>query len=302
MQKNLFAPNMKMSLSTKFLTFVIIAASFWACKEIPPFINYSPDIELTKDTCYVVTDIPAKEEKSVLIEDVSGVRCVNCPEAAEIAHELKKDHPGRVVVVTLHPTSNANLTTTISGNDTLNSQEAENIYQNLIGGAQGLPTGSVDRKKYTGESRIAVSPTSWTGYTNDQMATDARVNLELNITASKADRTAKLDVKTTFTEEDASPVFLTIMVLESELVQPQITRSGQVDDYVHHDILRYTHTNYSGLKLADDVTKGLVCEKGFELTIPEKYNLDHVAIAVMVNKVDADNKEILQVKEVLYTE
>jgi len=286
---------------SKALLFIAALTAFSACKEIPPFINYSPDIELTKDTCYTLPTVPAKDEKNVLIEDVSGVRCVNCPEAAEIAHTLKANNPGRVFVATLHPTSNANLTTAI-GNDTFNTQEAENIFQNLIGGAQGLPTGAVDRKLFSGETKISVTPNKWQGYAQQQLQLNSDVNLELHATSDAASRVVKLDVKTTFTENDATPNYLTIMVLESGIVQPQITRSGQDDSYIHNEVLRYTHTNYSGLLLASEVEAGRVCEKSFELTIPEKYDFSKVTVLVMVNKVDEKNKQVLQVDEIHLSE
>jgi len=286
-----------MRILKKITLSVGLVTMLFACKEVPPFINYNPPVELSKDTCYVTEDIPEAQMKNVLVEDVSGVRCVNCPEAADIAHAIDLKHPGRVVVATLHPTSYANLTTP-HGTDTFNTQEAENIYQNLIAGAQGLPTGAISRRKFTGESAIAINPAKWSAYADQVILETSPVNLELNANVDLNSRIVELDVTTTFTEADPTPVYLTIMVLESEIVQPQSKKSGVDDAYVHEDILRFTYTDYSGLRISDAPERGLKCEKSFDIEIPEEINLEHTTIAVVVNKIDTDNKEILQCNEV----
>lgn len=285
---------------TKATLVLFFGAMMFACTEVPPYINYGADVELRKDTCYTVKDIPDPQDRNAMVEDISGVRCVNCPEAAEAAHAIDLKYPGRVVVATLHPTSNATLTTPI-GNDTFNTAEAENIYQ-LIGRAQGLPTGCVNRKEFSGESRIAVAPAKWMAYAEDILAEKSIVNIEFASEVDTNQRIVKLDVMTTFTKDDPTPSFLTIMVLESGIIQPQSRRDAIDYEYEHEDILRFTHTNYSGLLLSNESQRGDVCEKSFDISIPEKINLDHVTIAVMVNKIDEDNKEVLQCTEVLLGE
>ena len=75
----------------------------FGCTEVPPFIDFSEPILLAKDTTYITTDIPQNVLKNVLIEDISGVKCNNCPKAADIAHDIQgKNDLGRVVVMTLH--------------------------------------------------------------------------------------------------------------------------------------------------------------------------------------------------------
>ena len=276
---------------------LVLSVCVFACTEVPPYINYSPDVVLKKDTCHVVAEVPDAQPRNAMVEDVSGVRCVNCPEAADIAHSIDLKYPGRVVVATLHPKSNATLTTAI-GNDTFNTDEAENIFQTLIKGDQGLPTGSINRRHFQGEPRIAVKPNKWMTYAEEILSETSLVNIELEASVDSVNRVIELDVKTAFIEDDPTPAYLTIMVLESGIVQPQAKKSGVDDTYEHEDILRFTHTNYSGLLLSDSPIKGQVCEKTFDISIPEKHDLDHITIAVLVNKVDADNTEVLQCTEV----
>src|SRR6478735_751917 len=73
-----------------------------ACKEEPPYINYEPEY-ITFETTYVDVNVPVPQPREVLIEDISGVKCVNCPDAAEVVRDLKEQYPGRVNSITNYP-------------------------------------------------------------------------------------------------------------------------------------------------------------------------------------------------------
>jgi len=280
---------------------LILSVCVFACTEVPPYINYSPDVLLSKDTCYIIQELPDAQLRNVLVEDISGVRCSNCPDAAEKAHAIDEKHEGRVVIATLHPTSQSNLTTPW-GDDDFRTQEAENIYANLIGAVTGLPTGAISRRKFSAEPTIAMTRHKWMAYAEEILSETSVVNLELLSEVDTTTREVNLDVKTTFIEEDETPVHLTIMVLESGIIQPQ-TDGVMVDTfYTHNDILRFTHTLYNGIVISDNPQRGLVCEKEFNIKIPEEIVLENVSIAVLVNKLDANNKEVLQCTEVHLSE
>lgn len=283
-----------MSSLQKSLSALSIVLIFASCSEIPPFINYGPDIVLAKDTTYVVSDIPAPEDKNVLIEDVSGTRCSNCPAAAKGAHDFQKDNPGRVVVVTLHPTSIRQFTTPHEGvTDTLNTDISENIMQSILGVPTGLPAGAVDRKIFDSESSIIINPAKWAAKATEQLALKSKVNLEVEMDITEEERKARLDVKTTFVADESEPVYLSILMLESHIVQTQSIPGGKDKDYEHNHVLRYGHTNFSGLKLADEMEKGRVFEKSFDLEIPEKFVFENMTAAIIVHYLDG-SKEVLQ--------
>jgi hypothetical protein len=113
-------------------TFFILFGLFMvACEETPPFIDYSRPIVLLNDTTYLVTTIPASEDKRVLVEDLSGVRCVNCPDANATAKAILAKNPEKVVVLTLFPISLKIYTTPYEGEDTLANEDAENIMTQI---------------------------------------------------------------------------------------------------------------------------------------------------------------------------
>ncbi len=273
---------------------------FFGCTEVPPFIDYSEPILLAKDTTYITSDIPQSVLKNVLIEDISGVKCNNCPKAADIAHEIQgKNDEGRVVVMTLHSNRYGAFTAPYSDSkDTFNTVEATEIVSNLIGEPSGLPAGAIDRKLFDGKtSKVNQQYETWEAQVNEQLVLEAKAAVELEI-INQGNRKIIANIKTTFVEDDATPVFLSVFIIENKIKSKQKLPDNTYDkDYVHYSILRKGVTNYAGTLLAQSVEAGRVFEKGIEIDIPEKYNIDNCAIVVLINKNQGGVTEIVQCAE-----
>ncbi|MBO6516018.1 MAG: Omp28-related outer membrane protein [Bacteroidia bacterium] len=288
-----------MSMKRRLGLALVLFASIMGCKEIPPPIDFSEPILLARDTTYVTTDIPTNPEKSVLIEDISGVKCNNCPKAADVAHDVQKKNPGRVVVLTLHSTDFAVFTAPYSDSrDTFNTEESTQIVRTLHqGNVAGLPTGGVDRKVFDGETQSLIPYTTWEARVNEQLDLKAKATLDLEL-IKEAGRRVIANVKTTFTEADATPVYMSVFIVESHILSKQKMPDNSFNpDFEHNSILREGVTTFSGIKLADNVEAGRVFEKGFTIDIPEKYVMEDCSVVVLINKQDEFNKEVVQCAE-----
>ena len=110
--------------------------------------------------------IPVKtgDQRHVLLE-FTGFRCVNCPDAAETAANLKALYGDSLILIALHPASNP----FTQGAYDYTCPEADSIYQ-LLGGepTTPFPTGSVDMRLF--ENGYFVNPDQWASklITNDQ--------------------------------------------------------------------------------------------------------------------------------------
>ncbi len=281
--------------------FFLAVLCLFSCQEVPPFIDFSEPILLLKDTTYVTKDIPSNAIKNVLIEDISGVKCNNCPKAAEIAHNIQsKNEKGRVVVMTLHSKNFGIFTDPFADSqDTFNTDEATLIIDNLMGDITGLPAGAIDRRVFEGETQNIISAYgAWESFVDIQLKEKPKVVIDLEV-IKKENRLFVANIKTTFLKEDQTPVFLSIFITESVIESKQKMPDNSYEkDFEHNAILRKGITIFSGLKLADEILEiGRVYEKGLEIYIPEKYVLKNCSIVVLINKVDADNKEVLQCAE-----
>jgi hypothetical protein len=75
-----------------------------SCDEIdPPYMDgvQTPPIDTTE--CPIPT-FPADTHhvKVVLLEDYTGHKCVNCPTAAEIAHNLQITYGEKIILMAIH--------------------------------------------------------------------------------------------------------------------------------------------------------------------------------------------------------
>lgn len=277
-------------------SFLIAIILILGCGEIPPFVDFSEPILLARDTTYLTNVFPQNVKKNVLIEDISGVKCNNCPKAAKVAHDIQDKFPNRVVLLTLHINGFPLLTAPFKDSkDTFNSEVSDNIVNYLTGLPGALPAGSIDRKMFAGETgKVEIVYQTWETKVVQQLQDEPKAELELSVFKQQG-RKVVANVKTTFLEDDATPTYLSVFITESGIKSKQKMPDGTFNyDYEHNSILRDAITHYAGLKLADNVEVGRVFEKGFEFEIPEKYVMDNCSIVVLVNKNDKESTEVLQ--------
>ncbi len=283
-----------------------LAVLIGGCKEIPPNIDFSDPVVLAKDTTYITNDLPSGIKNNVLIEDISGVKCNNCPKAAKIAHDIQDNNAeGRVVVMTLHIMELPQLTSPYStSNDTFNTVVSSEIATTrYIGNISGLPTGGINRKVFDGQTQTYLSYTTWESHVDELLKEEAKAAIDLEV-AAKENRKFLVNVTSTFLESDETPVYMSIYLTESKIISKQLSTDGPIDDYEHNYILRQGITNVSGIKLADKVEEGRVFEKGVEFEIPNKYDLENCNIVVLLTKADSkpdptpDDYQVIQCAEV----
>ena len=134
-----------MKLASIGLTAVIATLSISSCSEEPPVGLFVETLDPLLDTCYLET-VATPELKNTLIYDITGVRCSNCPKAAEQAKTIINANNGRVSVIALYADipGLGQLTDAWDGFPVLNSVDAQQIIASL-GNPGSLPTGCVDQ-------------------------------------------------------------------------------------------------------------------------------------------------------------
>jgi len=280
----------------KKLSFLAVVIFLFGCTEVPPVIDFSEPVLLATDTTYITSDLPQNVKKNVLIEDISGVRCNNCPKAADIAHDIQDKYPNRIAGLTLHSNKYGAFTAPYpESKDTFNTVEATEIVRNFIGEPSGLPAGAIDRKVFAGKtSKINQQYETWESQVVEQLALTPKADLELELIKQQG-REIIANVKATFLAEDPSATYLSVFIVESHIKAKQKMPDNTYDkDYLHNSILRKAVTNYAGVKLAYNLEVGRVFEKGFVFTIPEKYDINYCSIVVLINKNEQATTEVVQ--------
>jgi hypothetical protein len=268
-----------------------------ACEEQPKGVRFFDPEKPLLDTTYMASSTPVAQDKNVLLFDVTGVRCNNCPEAAALARKIADTlHPGRVVVVALYPTSLPSLTYPWDGGfDTMANADAEALTGNL-GAIPNLPIGCVDQIKISGSYYL--DRATWNGHVNNQLLKTSPLNIDLHTEWITSENKGRVEAKVTYTTAVTGAKHLIyIAVLQSDVVSKQsdknVKPSGVDEDYVHNHALRKLFTSTTGDTLNAELSAGRVFEKHYYVS--PRYNWDPSHMEVVVWVMDAATKEVLHV-------
>ena len=275
--------------------------SISSCTEEPPVGLFVETLEPLLDTCYLETAaIP--EPKNTLVYDITGVRCSNCPKAAEQAKTILDANNGRVSVIALYadiPGLGA-LTEAWDGFPVLNSVDAQQIIASL-GNPGSLPTGCVDQIEVNNNRMVPF--TKWSAEVSKRLALPTPVNLEITATYDPSTKAIRVNTKSHFTEvvTDSMDIFvgLTENDIESKQSENRVS-SGHVDDYKHEHVLRKLLTGSSGSEIKNtkkcDLLAGTVVEKQFSIIKDDAWKVPAMHAVVWI--VSRTTKEVVHIKEV----
>ena len=275
-----------------------------ACKEEAPNINYTPT-KVTYETTYVdVTNVPTPQLREVLIEDISGVACVNCPDAAAIIRGLKTTYPGRVNSVTVYPKTPSlnSLTAPINKPDEGFVSKYElrtDIGSQLLAALNtpnSLPSGFVNRKLYSGKTYRFIDRTEWADKVSVEKDSITPVNIDVK-TSYGADGKLNADISLKLTSDLTGDYYVSLMLMQDSIIDVQEIPDPNLGatynaNYVHMHVLRKMFTANLGDKINTPTTnlvRGRVIVKRYSLDlIPEvgeaPYNKKHLGILAFVHR------------------
>lgn len=260
--------------------------AFTACEEIPPDID-PPSVGTTTPV-----DSTGEVVRHVLIEEFTGVQCVNCPQGAELIETLINTHGDRLVAVSIHagffaePLSESQYDLSTDTGEQLDA---------LIGPAEGYPSAAINRNSFGTGSNIQFSPT-WAGHIIDELAippkTDVRINNSYDDTARELDAEVTID----FLETITGDLSLSVLITENDIVDAQIDQPGLVENYKHKHVFRAMLSNVEGDAI-DTQAVGTDMVKSFNYTLPAQWNADKCKVVAFVHQ-SAPELDVLQVAEV----
>ncbi len=241
---------------------------------------------------------------NVMIEDFTGHRCNNCPNAAVILHDLEDANPGRVFGASVH--------TSPVGMSNFQQENAEYptvLYNNIafeIGthfgskpgtGFLGNPNGAVNRQ-LNGTDNTA-SPGTWSSKTTTALNATLKVNIQSHCNYFPSTRGTFLHVEVDKIDNSLSnQLAIVVYVLEDSLVAPQLMPDlTKNETYVHRDILRdCIDGNAFGRVLeASDLGINGKYYVNYTYALPAQYNPDNMHFLIYVY--DKVTEEIYQVIE-----
>jgi hypothetical protein len=265
--------------------------------EEPPFVIRKIEKPLS-DTNYVVTTLPAVQDKHVMLFDITGVRCNNCPEAAIKAKQIYDSRSGKVQLLSVYYTiPGALISMPWKGQDTLNCAAANEMINTTGVSVNSMPNGMVDQVQF-GTSRL-LGINEWDARVNERIAETTPLNLELKSTYDAAKGEAIVTVKVIYTKDKSAETHrLTIGLSEDGIIGKQSdkdTTGGIRYGYTHNHVLRSTVTSASGDVFSAPLQAGRVFEKQFRVKLRSHWNPAKMHVFAFVQN-DAD-KAILNCRD-----
>lgn len=278
---------MKTNLYTLLFLFSIL---LFSCKEDGPFINFNENQMALIDTSYLSsTNIP-NENKNVLFEEFSGVRCSNCPAGNAATHTILLANPNRLIPVTIHSDF---LAFPYENDQDLRNSDANEIANSL--GPVGQKPAAFINRKIIASTRLQGSIATWSASVDDELGQNSFVNMNLEmVSADLAERTLRYRV--TLSYSAAAPNHnMGFYLTESEIETEQLNGSVHVPNYIHEYVLRKAITPIIGENVASSVVQNTIRIKEFEIDLDSYdadrvWNMEHMYLVCFI-RLDNDNIE-----------
>ncbi len=272
---------------------------FSACKE------KGPDIDFGKlkvvDTTYVSSNVETPQDKFVLVEELTGATCTNCPAARTKLAGLSASHGNKLIVMGIHPKGigQAEPVPVISRHD-LRTDVGTTIQNVYYSGIQGIPNGGFDRTEFNGER--ALSTEKWANAADTRLALKTPVNISIASSYDASKGAATIQVKVSYTEDVEAMHNLSIAIIEDSIIDAQEFPFSEVDtNYVFMHTFRDLLTSAIGKPFLETLSKkekGRVFMRTYHnYRLNPEWNPKHCRVVAFVHKGEADNKEVIQVAE-----
>jgi hypothetical protein len=272
----------------------VLAAFSTSCDKVTRPLERTAPVPVDSSALYV---------RKVLLEDHTGHKCGNCPDAAVVAENLLQQYGDRLVVMAVHGGHFATTDPkhpmefrTVAGNDWISSSGF---------GITGWPTGLINRKAYDGTANVTQKETKWPSW----VALGLQDKYVLGLTISSSYNAGQLTVSVNGKFKTAYPndVKLSVVLLEDSIIGPQSkytndggqTQEVTITDYVFMHTLRGALNGSWGQTLKASPVNA---KDSVEVTVPVytvdpvKFNVKHLSVVAFAH--DASTREVLQVEKV----
>ncbi|HMT29018.1 MAG TPA: Omp28-related outer membrane protein [Bacteroidia bacterium] len=238
------------------------------------------------------------QPRNAVLEEFTGVNCVNCPDGHFRANELYNAFPGRVVLINIHSGSFANPST---GQPDFRTPFGDPIDN--FAGVAAYPSGTMNRVVWPGAynippyfpqnppNNLAIRRPGWWDTAYPNQGTGANIILQggnspVNIGAqtiwNDVTRELQVTVELYYTATETQNNKLNVVFLESGVIGYQ---SGGGSNYTHNHIMRNLLTGQWG-DVVTTTTQGTLVTRTYTYIVPANFNIDNCDISVFVTQND----------------
>lgn len=222
--------------------------------------------------------------KKVLIEDFTGYKCTNCPDASSELHTIEDLYTNKVIAIGIHTGFFAKP----SGVFETDFRTSEGDELGAFFGPSAFPIGMVNRIGYP--ENVLTEYTSWASEVSSILDQDPTIDIII----SEANNTITVDAKRL--SEGNNSLKLVICITEDKIIDKQLDGAELIEDYEHNHVLRniVNGTWGSSINLTNDYSSF-----DFNYTIEDSWVRSNCNVVAFVY--DDNNKEVLQAEKIHLT-
>ncbi len=249
---------------------------------------------ISEDDRYIKVEKPTVDNpRNLLIMEFTGNKCTNCPNgAAEVEKIKKKEAPGRVISVGLHPAGSPFTEPMPAQNPTPHIQdfrcELATAWFNYYKPGNAFPTAIFNGV----ESSISGSIGDWLQKASEALKIPAKMLVSATCQYDDSSREITLDYDVDFGNTITSKLCITMWIVENHIIGTQIDNGKTVLDYEHNHVLRGSMNGIWGEAIGDRFDSDSEVTGRVSYTLPEDWVAENCDIVVFVFK--DDNKEVEQ--------
>lgn len=223
---------------------------------------------------YGQTIVPTTaQNKSVVLEEFTGIYCTFCPDGHQIAQAIQDANPGRVSLINIHQGGYA--VPSGSAPDFRTPYGDAIVGQSYSGGGFGYPAGTINRHLFSAPRPMAngtaMGRNYWAVSANDILAMPSNVNVAVEATLDVQTRLLTVHVEAYYTGNSPQNTnLLNVALLQNNTKGPQ-TGGGAGNNYNHMHRLVELITGQWG-EVINTTTTGSFVDKTYTYTIPAAYN------------------------------
>lgn len=227
--------------------------------------------DISEDDRFIFVE-PAEVAKRVLIEDLTGQHCINCPDGTAVIEQIMADYgEDNIIAVGLYGGAYGHLS---NGKPLPLTCDESQWYYTTWGVDQApQPMARIDRGDFLNDSDV------WPTVVRERIQQNAPVLLEATCNYDDATRNVEINVSADGLENINGK--LQVWLTEDSIVSPQMLPGNITDTkYVHNHVFRATVNALEGEDIS--IAEGENATRTFTYTVKDDWKPENMSVVTFV--------------------
>ncbi len=235
---------------------------------------------------------PPRTQK-VILEEFTGFQCSTCPEATELAVNIRNADCSQVILIAVHAGSFAKPRGSKFSYE-FRTPEGDELDETFQVTAASTPNALVNRQSFN--DKTVLGKGDWSSAVAALLEREAPLDISIATSYDEESREVTANVQMEYYVDGLEDHYVTVYLLENEFVQWQKDRRvGDIEDYVHEHVLRTSFNGTWGDPVAEGGTPLAGQTYSTELTVAlaDDWTPEHLEVVAFVHRYQTTN-EIVQ--------